>query len=716
MGVVHGLAALIVAGMISVRCKRSIAWTLPLTVCLAMPMLLGLAMVKQLALIDALAWLVLFAAAAWLGYCAVRNHAAWHGMVKGVRAYVWTPALLCFVLLAVFWSYASQNRVPLDVDEYSYWATAVRSLTLSGGLIDGAHTCTYLHGSYPPGMQLLEWWGMHALGTWREGMLYTVCFLTNTVFMLPLMARITWRRGWVVPVFVISAIALPTVFTGFAYTMLTTDSTLGVLFGALLFTVWQARDNQTRFDDWMVAALLVALVLTKRSGVLWAAGGLVLMGLLWSEGSLGVRIRRWLLIGLPATLVWLGWQSYCAMAGLSEVHDTNIVQAIQGVVWGGAGLADGTLAVWRGALKIMLLTPTNQSPGWDGMHPWLGLPLSVWVAFFVAVAWWVSRGLGTARKAYRRYAVFFAAFTALYFVQFLLSVPTVFAPEVMRWATRRDVLLDVIDRYFIPVQIGGAYVCVAMLMQSLRQANAENEPDHVTVKRAKRKSRLIHATGAWQESKLHYAEDRVGYLPPDPLCEASPTKGCTPIGTQANVEFRAESEQLTSQPTQVSRRIAPMRKAPRTAQGWMAGFLVFLLLCINWQTLACLLPSGYAARFATDNGSAWMREHFTWYNTITEPAACRVLTPGGFPLSVGYALVPMSFVTAPIDIAAEDAQTAIYALVAQTHATHVLVLSNTQQDGATLELAFHTILQPDVLYRIDTTTTPYTLVAEPQGK
>ena len=503
---------------------------------------------------------------------------------------------------------------------------------------------------------------------------------------------------------VIGAIALPTVFTGFAYTMLTTDSTLGVLFGALLFTVWQARDNQTRFDGWMVAALMIALVLTKRSGVLWAAGGLMLMGLVWREGSRGVRIRRLLFVALPATLVWLGWQGYCAIAGLSEVHDTNIAQAIQGVVWGGTGLAEGMLAVWRGALKIMLLSPTNQSPGWDGMHPWLGLPLSVWVAIFVAVAWWVSRGSGTGRKAYRRYAIFFATFTTLYFVQFLLSVPTVFAPEVARWATRRDVLLDVIDRYFIPIQIGGAYVCIAMLTQGLRHGNVASVQD------------LAGSKWWWRDSMLHPAKGDTWHTLPDPLAEKTPVCDAAPFVKQVCSEDEAESTQMTLPVNQSERSTVHKSKAHRIALGWLVGLLVFILLCINWTTLVCLLPTGYAARFATDNGSAWMREHFTWYNTFAEPAECRVLTPGGFPLSVGYALVPMSFVTVPTDIAAVDAQAAIHALVAKTHATHVLVLSNTQQDGATLELAFHTTLQPDVLYRIDTTTVPYTLVAEPQGK
>ena len=618
----HAIAALTLAVMLTVRFKKTIAWTLPLTVCLAMPVLLALAMARRLSWVDGVAVFVLCVAALWLLRTAVRGSLSFQAVWAHCQQFILTPTLLIFTLLTVFWLYACQNRVPLNMDEFHYWATQVRSLYVSDGLVSGARTCVAGYGSYPPGMQLVEWCYQHAAGGWHEGLLYTACFLTNSLFLLPLTDAIPWKKWWLAPLFALGVVVIPTVFTGSAYAMLATDTTLGVVFGALLFTVWRGRDSRRRFETLMISALTVALVLTKNTGIFWAAGGLIFALCLWRRATKPQKVKQLLLAMIPPVCALVAWQVFCAANGLTSVNTGTMLGALRALAADPGALANGTLAVWRGTVKMLLLVPANQSLGWDAMRPLLGLSYAAWVALFSLLAWLGGKRGMLPQPAAQRYAWFLLAFAAAYALLFMLSIPTVFAAEASRWATRRDALLDAVDRYFLPVYYGAAYMGVALLP-------------------------------------------------------------CAYANSGRRLRFFA-----------------------------LTGVLTLTLLCANWQTLACLTPTGYAARFDTDNGSAWMRQNLPWYSALQNPGDCRVLTPESFPSSFGYALAPLSFVTC----AADAGDTAPYAFVEkridQTAATHVLVLSGTQQNATLLEAAFQMQLQPDVLYRIDTATHPYALVPE----
>lgn len=141
------------------------------------------------------------------------------------------------------------------------------------------------------------------------------------------------------------------------------------------------------------------------------------------------------------------------------------------------------------------------------------------------------------------------------------------------------------------------------------------------------------------------------------------------------------------------------------------GTCVGLALMVNWQNLACLLPGGFAMRFPTDNGSAWMREHLTWFQQIEDPDDTRViLIPGGVS-SLRYALVPVSLVEAGGLPEGEDAASALWELADRTAANHLVV---TQPESAErLSQACGQELQTDVLYGIKRTQNAVTLVKAP---
>ena len=403
-------AAIAMVLMLCLYTRRSVEIAIPLAISLAMPALLVLAAVRALSYVDWLSAALLAGAGAWLVRGIRTGRVTRTAACTFLKEQVFTPGLACFALLGVFWTLANQDRAVLNYDEYSYWATQVRSLYVSDGLVGGARTCCMEHAAYPPGMQLLEWWFMHLRGLWHEGTLYAAAFWLNSAFLLPLARRITWRRWWQAGLFAVGVVALPTVLTGHAYSMLATDTTLGVIFGALMCILW--TEGRAPHAPLTAGALMTALVLSKQTGILWAALGMAF--LLTTQGRQALRSRRWL-TACAAPLVMLAlWQAYCRMEGLGSMHLERMLSASP--VW------DEVLWAWEWIVKTLLIRPLNRSGGWDGMMPLAGLPAAVWAALFCGAILWRVKG------PLRGRCILFAAGTfALYALVVMGSAATVFA-------------------------------------------------------------------------------------------------------------------------------------------------------------------------------------------------------------------------------------------------------------------------------------------------
>lgn len=585
-------AAIAMVLMLCLYTRRSVEIAIPLAISLAMPALLVLAAVRALSYVDWLSAALLAGAGAWLVRGIRTGRVTRTAACTFLKEQVFTPGLACFALLGVFWTLANQDRAVLNYDEYSYWATQVRSLYVSDGLVGGARTCCMEHAAYPPGMQLLEWWFMHLLGLWHEGTLYAAAFWLNSAFLLPLARRITWRRWWQAGLFAVGVVALPTVLTGHAYSMLATDTTLGVIFGALMCILW--TEGRAPHAPLTAGALMAALVLSKQTGILWAVLGMAF--LLTTQGRQALRSRRWL-TACAAPLVMLAlWQAYCRMEGLGSMHLERMLSASP--VW------DEVLWAWEWIVKTLLIRPLNRSGGWDGMMPLAGLPAAVWAALFCGVILWRVKG------PLRGRCVLFAAGTfALYALVVMGSAATVFAPEIPRWQAHPERLTEVVDRYFIP---------------------------------------YFYAMACWMALLM---ED------------------------------------------------APAPRA-RAARGVIAVCACLgLALTVNWQNLACFLPGGFAARFPTDNGSAWLRENLSWYTRIETPDDARVLVAPGTVSSMRYALAPVSLVATGGLWEDGDTAEALLALADAVSATHLVATE--PQSAQALAEALGQEVRTDTLYLIE---------------
>lgn len=466
MAIVHLLAVSGTAILLCAKYRRKIEEILPVLCCLMMPVFLVLAMLRCLSLSD---WL----AVAFLLFVLIRAVVAMRqGRLTLAKArafaqkYLLTPGLVCFVLLAVFFYWATSTRHVYDWDEFNYWGTAVRSLWVSDGLTDFAHSCTPTFSSYLPTMPALEWWFVRLSGGYHESAIYFGFFLCNALFLLPLARRITWRGWYWIPVFVGFAIVAPTMFSGGTYFQLASDNTMGFVFGYILYALWSARKGD-RFSLLSVGASLCAMALLKQSGIVWVLAALLFWALVCRsrDHALPGKTCLWLFGG--AGLCCLSWLLYCQFMGLSNYLMNFGLDTVQSLLHGQWTVPDFLGDIAAVMAYHTLRTPPNMSGVWEWMKAFAGLPLWAWLLLFSGVAFACVRlGKNTQSQITAWRIVWFVWLTAaVFWLVNLGSFLTLFKTEVQYYLTWPDRYPALLDRYWLPITYGFALFCSELVLE-----------------------------------------------------------------------------------------------------------------------------------------------------------------------------------------------------------------------------------------------------------
>ena len=276
----------------------------------------------------ALAGLLRAGALAALGLCAACLPAALVLAAKrrGLRALLGrllTPAALIYVLLCLASLVANAGKPVHTWDEFTYWADAVKIMTLQGVLPADA-AARSLFASYPPALPLWQYLAQTVNGLlgggFDEGLLFTSYQCLMLAFFMPFLRGARLRRPleWLalaagVPLCVLAAFPR-------GLDLLHADMMVGVLGGfacawPLLFSV---RD---RFSLLTLCASLAALTLCKDAGLLYALAGVAAAyACLRTQGSepalaRGNAARRalWPLACVAAAR--LTWSAYATVMG-----------------------------------------------------------------------------------------------------------------------------------------------------------------------------------------------------------------------------------------------------------------------------------------------------------------------------------------------------------------------------------------------------------------
>ena len=440
---------------VCVYTRRRFEQVLAPAVCALMLLLTLLAIPRRLLWVDGLAMAALAGVAGLAGYALVSRRLTPRELVRRFAGKVLTPGLLCFFIVAALYAYACEPMTVWWRDDVVHWALLPKSLWAYNGLLDGAHHLNPTFGGYLPGIQLLQWWVMHALGEWSEPALYATLFCCYAAFLLPLFGRMRWRRAWLVPLAVAGLIALPVWANSTCYAALSVDTALAACFGYTLARIYEL-DSRDGPGMLAVALGLCGMVLIKQIGCLFALVAMLMMAVLGRCRAQG-RVRVALCWLTP--LVTLGvWTGFCLRAGLSSMHTTNLTDMLGQMLNGTYAPPPGADGVADAIAHAFLNAYTGEMN--DMTQGLVRTPLLVWCVLPAAL---LLLPFGKKREK-RRIAIVMALAALGYALLQYASFFTVFYWETDVYThAYRDKMILLMERYMTPIVLGFAMLAVRVL-------------------------------------------------------------------------------------------------------------------------------------------------------------------------------------------------------------------------------------------------------------
>ncbi len=424
--------------------NRRFEQALPVALLSAMGVLTALAMGRVLAWVDFLAWLLLAAILLLAVYALASKRISFGALGKRFLANVTTPGLLVFVLVMAYLLYATQPMVVNTNDDVVHWGLAPKSLWLFGGLVDGGQVLSTTFATYPPGLQVLQWWMLRFFGQWQESTLYLVLFATYGVFLLPLTAKLRWKHAWAIPLAAVAILALPFLGNYASYDYLGVDTSLALCFGYTLVQIWQSRQGD-RFALAAASLGMCGLVLIKEVGLLFMVFAGVFLLLTRKCG------KKELLCLLAPLLAFGAWKVFCQAMGLTGFHASGLSARI-GELFSGTYQppegADGILPSLWNALTVCNLSTLPSVPFLS-----VQLPKLFWLAFLPVLLGLLGRW--TKQKALMRVALFAAIVSVVFVLLQCVSFYTVFYYEVPVYVGERaSNMVWLMERYLCPMLLG----------------------------------------------------------------------------------------------------------------------------------------------------------------------------------------------------------------------------------------------------------------------
>lgn len=389
-------------------------------------------------------------------------------MLSSFASNVLTPGLLAFSLLCVLFFFASRWHVVMHTDDYYYWGIEAHAIFANHGLVNASAHLAPRFMSYTPGMQLFQWLGLNAIGEWSEAQVFFMLFVSYAVFTLPLTSRITWTKAYLLPIYLLIAIALPALISSDAYAMLRVDTVLGLCFGYALMEAWMISSSKADSSFHLVsfALSLCMLVLIKQVGIAWALIA-VSMLLFVRNPVKRIGVKRLSLAAACAApiLVFASWLLFTKLNGLSG-------GAVQQHLRPAAG--NLTLANGRDQLPSMLLgvfTGTEQSLAIENARS-LELPLIAWVLIPTLAPLLLIRFYPEHKKTLKALCLWGIGCFIVCLIGYAFSFLTVFANE---WSELQadSFFLSLTKRYICPYLIGLAAALLAAASDAIPRLKAK---------------------------------------------------------------------------------------------------------------------------------------------------------------------------------------------------------------------------------------------------
>ncbi|MBO4457341.1 MAG: hypothetical protein J5802_06465 [Butyrivibrio sp.] len=380
-----------------------------------------------------------------------------------------SPEVICLVVTATVIGLLTCKLEFSWWDDINFWSQDTKQIFYLNGFAGKYGNVSPEFGDYPPAGSLYKCLFLFAgLGKYRENLQFLGYFVTNTVYMLPLLEVVKKladkssgvKKNAFTVVSFIAIVLFPGIFNGMIYYGTPADVTMGIVYGLLLLTIWDNKENDENFRYVKIFLYATILFLTKSVGVEWVVFALV-FGLV-----VGVKNRRKYALSAGMSFMFYGsWLGFCLMnRRVAKLTGAGLRLATSGKYVAPANTADKAAFF----AKAFCFLP---------MHGDKDLTLDI-SAGVMLIFMAVFLGILRYKKVRSREEVLkLAAFTV---VTALLAYGIIFLAHISIFQTE-DQYLDAyamslsIARYGCPFMLGGVYLLAGVLY---------NEADRIQNKKA----------------------------------------------------------------------------------------------------------------------------------------------------------------------------------------------------------------------------------------
>lgn len=438
---IWSIAAILIVALTIAHCQeKKLVETLGLT-CLGYILVMYiLAFFKVLSWIDYISIAALVGCILWI---------AENGLFRAVAKKLFTAQNFCVIIFLVLLVFSQYFRIASDWWDIAYGAGDARGLWLLNGFAAKAGNVSPEFGDYPPAVQLFKWFFLHMSADYQEGLGFAGYICLNFILMLPLIGRVdelipiraaASRRhkkddaevvlaknkkyyvndrkliskykvhvgeGDVVDeeqfdglrafiLFMINIVAcflmllFPSIMGAMCFENTDAAVTMGILFGFLLYYIWDKDDDHPIFFATRVGVYGAVMILCRYTGFIWAVFSVVFMivcfryrkrGEKYNQTSfLDINIKCALAVILSWIIVFVSWLLIYIFKG----------RVSRAPFAGATILGEGNVGIWyrTGAKLPQFLKALVVSP----MHTdrFFGIDLSAFamlIIFVAAVIW-----------------------------------------------------------------------------------------------------------------------------------------------------------------------------------------------------------------------------------------------------------------------------------------------------------------------------------------
>lgn len=455
MWVVIIAAILLAAALISYYSSEDISDTLPITVCGMILLLYMLAFGRLLYAID-------FISIAVLAVSAILIWRKKRILLPALGRILLQPYLIISIFLLIGITFCVREQIFTWWDDINFWSTDAKALYYLNGFPGKYGNVSPEFGDYPPVTSLFKWLFLHfSPKHYVQGLQFAGYYCLNIVLLMPLLRMLRKRNIPVQAAGSILLLFLPGIVNGVLFYGTCADVTMGIAYGALLWSIWDRNGHTANFYMARIALFASILSLTKSVGILWALSAFLFLFLIRGE-----RRKRCLL--LPAFIVLLtesSWAIFC----LCNRRIAKLTSAGIHMAAGGYHIPDNAVEKIGFFLKGFLFIPMHSDQN-------ITLDLSSFAMLLILILvpiLFIRTGICTTREG-KKLSVFMLIMAFVIYGGIFAAHISIFQTEA-QYLDAAAMALS-LSRYGVPYTMGGLYLLTGIALSAAEQAGQEVLP------------------------------------------------------------------------------------------------------------------------------------------------------------------------------------------------------------------------------------------------